>query len=284
MSQILFPSDLSQTSRKAFQFAEAFAKAIQFDLTLLYTYHAEETYYLKRLLWSSRLKKFAWNKMLIFARTKEKEVPNHVKLRLRKGKLNEHINQAVRRKAYKMVAYDMDKFNHLFYNQDDQSFVKPLFRNPILLSPKNGPFIAPRNILVLDEDYESINKKIQQEILGLSLKFKANIHYVKANEQDEWSFKKEHLSRGINLVQKSVPSDILVSTLLSYMLEKSIGMVLVGSKGRSFLGELLDSQMFINLNIPVIYHHYKERVKEEKSLKIKNILNRDLSGDVLRVG
>ena len=66
-------------------------------------------------------------------------------------------------------------FNQLFYNQDDQSFVKPLFRNPILLSPKNGPFIAPRNILVLDEVTANLDRKTEDVIIQNIAKLKTKM-------------------------------------------------------------------------------------------------------------
>ena len=248
---VLFPSKLGPDAQHTFQFLKDFTSFNQEELTILYTY--EDSYYFKRMFWGSKLKKFAWNKLLVFAKGREKSAPGHVKLRLRPGKLKEQITVASQKNKYSAIAFGHKDFQFFFKKKNVAALKNLEYKGPCLFINKGIKWQAPKNIMVVGGDLESLSLDEQQRILGYGIKYDANIHYINPTDDEEsWSFDTKTLTTDKALYQKSFPASSFNAVVKEYIDLKKIDFIVVPHRGIDHFVNWIDMNSEMSINYPIL--------------------------------
>jgi nucleotide-binding universal stress UspA family protein len=226
MNRLLLPTDFSDISQNAFRYSQAFAQAISADLTVL---HACESR-LNRF-WLPRKKHDAiYQKLTEFIQDGNAEPPQNVHLMIRRGKLQEVVSSACVAGQFRYVVmgkkHAYNTFPKIKGTKTSQLFASA--HCPVLVVPAGSGFDAIRNILVVGGHHRTMNASVQENILSLSLRFGANLHYLNFSKDPlAWEFSQEILHKGNLLIQKSIPEDLASEGLLDYVQDNSIDLVVM---------------------------------------------------------
>jgi len=269
---ILFPCKLEPNSRGVYNYLVTFAASGQEEVTLLYTY---DDYYLRRVFGTSKIKKYAWNKMLVYAREQEKQVPNHVILKLRSGYLDDQVKYNLQKDAFNILAVGPEKFQELIKPASDLVY-KGLKKNNyqiLCLPDPDIKYTVPKNILVIGSSLTHAEPEEQQQILSLGIQKEANIHYLDGQlDGEQWSYKSKPLTSTQMLFEKTFPHEAYGQVLDQYIKDKKIDFIAVCQKGIDAFTEWIYRKTDKSTKMPVLFLKYDQ--KQKAMSRFDSILSR----------
>lgn len=250
MNRLLLPTDLSGISKNAYHYSRAFAQALSADITVM---HACESR-LNRF-WLPRKKHDAIQQQLIeFIKEDNGEVPENVNLMIRRGKLQEVVNAACMAGQFRYVVIGKQHAYSTF-PKIKGSKTAQLFSGahcPVLVVPANRGFDSIQNILVVGGQYRNMDPSVQENILSLSLRFGANLHYLHFSKDSlAWESSQEILNKDNLLIQKNLPEDLASEGILDYLEHNSIDLIIM-MRNRQRTFQSLFSYSYEQKNLPSI--------------------------------
>jgi hypothetical protein len=259
---ILFPSKLEPKAASVFSYLKDLADFHKEELTILYTY---EDYYLRRVFGTSKVKKFAWNKLRVFGKGSEKQVPSHVILRHRSGKLEEQTSLALQKNVYTVQAADNEQFN-FFFRKNNTARLKNREGNcQMLFIPYNKKWKTPENILIFGGDIQSLDAIEQQQILSLGIQYNCNLHYLNPEEDSEsWAFHSKPLTADRLIYEKKFPADNHLEVFSDYLRNNPIDFIILSNTAIDLFenwAKTLRSNQEINKTILLLKNPKKTQTK-----------------------
>lgn len=226
MNRLLLPTDFSDISQNALRYSRAFAQALSADITVL---HACESR-LNRF-WLPRKKHDAIHQQLMeFIREDNGQAPENVHPMIRRGKLHEVITSACLAGQFRYVVIGK-KHAYSTFPKIKGSKTSQLFSSahcPVLVVPAGAGFDSIQNILVVGGQYRNMDPSVQENVLSLSLRFGANLHYLHFSKDPlAWEFNQEILNKGNFLYQKSIPEELAAEGILDYIQDNSIDLIIM---------------------------------------------------------
>ncbi len=258
MNRLLLPTDFSDISHNALEYSRSFAQAIAADITVM---HACESR-LNRF-WLPRKKHEAINRQLTeFIRDQSGATPENIHLMILRGKLDEVISQACLAGQFRYVVIGK-KHAYNTFPQIKGTKTSRLFagsRCPVLVVPAGRSFEGIGNILVVGGQYRSMDPSIQENILSLSLRFGANLHYLHfSSEPLAWEYNQEILNKKNFLIQKSIPEDLAAEGILDYVQDNAIDMVVMMRSRQKTFEALFsygsEQKSLSSMDIPLLVFH-----------------------------
>jgi hypothetical protein len=226
---ILFPCKLEPKAASVYSYLKDLANFHKEELTILYTY---EDYYFRRMFGTSKVKKFAWNKLRVFGKGREKQVPSHVILRLRSGKLKEQTSLALQKETYTVLAQNNEQFEYYFRKGNLINLKNREGNCQLIFIPYNKKWQTPKNILIFGGDIQSLNALEQQQILSLGIQYNCNLHYLNPEEEGEsWTFNSKPLTADRLIYEKSFPSENTIEVMGDYLINNEIDFVILSNQG-----------------------------------------------------
>lgn len=269
---ILFPCKLEPNTRGVYNYLVTFAASRQEEVTLLYTY---DDYYLRRVFGTSKIKKYAWNKMLVYAREHEKQVPNHVILKLRSGYLDDQVKYNLQKDAFSILAVGPEKFQELIKPASDLVY-KGLKKNNyqiLCLPDPDIKYAVPKNILVIGSSLTHAETEEQQQILSLGIQKEANIHYLDGQiDGEQWSYESKPLTSTQMLFEKTFPHEAYEQVLDQYIKDKKIDFIAVCQKGIDAFTDWINRKADKNIKMPVLFLKFDQKQKAKS--RFDSILSR----------
>ena len=259
MNRLLLPTDFSDISLNALRYSRSFAEAIAADITVM---HACESR-LNRF-WLPRKKHDAIHQQLTEFITKGNGgLPDeNIHLMILRGKLDEVISQACMAGQFKYVVigkkHAYNTFPKIKGTKTSQLFASS--HCPVLVVPAGTGFEGISNILVVGGQYRSMDPSVQENILSLSLRFGANLHYLHFTQEPlAWEYNQEILNKKNFLVQKSIPEDLAAEGILDYVQDNSIDLVVMMRNKQKTFETLFsygaEQQSLSLLDIPLLVFH-----------------------------
>lgn len=258
MNRLLLPTDFSTISKNALHFAHPFAQALSADLTIM---HACESR-LNRF-WLPRKKHDSLTQKLEdFIRNSEGGIPEDIHLMIRRGKLEEVVNSACMAGQFRYVIIGK-KHAYSSFPKINGTKTSRLFARahcPVLVVPARAGFEGIRNILVVGGHYRNMNPSVQENILSLSLRFGANLHYLQFSEDPiSWEFKQEILNKNNLLIQKSMPEEIASEGILEYVQDNEIDLLVMMRNRQKTFEDLFsygaEQRRLADIDIPLLVFH-----------------------------
>ena len=224
---ILYPCKLEPKAASIFSYLKDLANFHKEELTILYTY---EDYYLRRMFGTSKVKKFAWNKLRVFGKGQEKQVPSHVILRLRSGKLKEQTSLALQKEIYTVIARSNEDFDYYFRKNNLASLKNREGDCQTLFIPYNKKWSPPKNILVFGGDIQSLDAIEQQQVLSLGIQYNCNLHYLNPEEDGEsWTYDSKPLTANRFIYEKKFPADNTSEVITEYLRSNNIDFMVLSN-------------------------------------------------------
>jgi nucleotide-binding universal stress UspA family protein len=258
MNRLLLPTDFSETSKNALRFSLSFAHALSADVTVM---HACESR-LNRF-WLPRKKHDALTQQLTeFIREEPDSIPENIHLMIRRGKLEEVVKAACMAGQFRYVVIGK-KHAYSAFPKINGTKTSKLFAGshcPVLVVPAGVGFTGIRNILVVGGHYRSMNPFVQENVLSLSLRFGANLHYLQFSEDPiSWEFKQENLNKKNILVQKSIPEEIAAEGVIDYIQDNEIDLIVMMRNRQKNFETLFnygaENHCLSHLDIPLLVFH-----------------------------
>lgn len=234
MNRLLLPTDFSDISKNALRYARAFAQSLSADVTVL---HACESR-LNRF-WLPRKKHDAiYQQLTAFIREENGASPENIHPMIRRGKLEEVVASACLAGQFRYLVIGK-KHAYSTFPKIKGSKTSKLFSSvhcPVLVVPAGTGFDSIRNILVVGGQYRNMEAAIQENVLSLSLRFGANLHYLHFSKDPlAWEFNQEILHSKNFLIQKSIPEELAAEGILDYIQDNAIDLIIMmRNKQRTF--------------------------------------------------
>ena len=272
MNRLLFPSDFSDISKNALTYCSRFAEIISADITLFHSYEARKN--LRRLIIPGAQKRAIWQKMSEFTKDPTLKIPPSISWMARKGKIADQIGKATQDGQFRYVVmgkkHSYIAFRKMLGSKTSQVIARA--KAPVLVVPAGAQFKGFQNILVVGGEYRNLDRVIQQNILSLSLKFGANLHYIDVSEApDTWGFNQELLTKNTFLFQKKIPESFAVESLVEYMIDQNIDLMVMPTQKQQLFEDLFSYSYKNNClektDVPLLVFHsnYLEWAKKGKN-------------------
>ncbi|MCB0677319.1 MAG: universal stress protein [Saprospiraceae bacterium] len=240
MNRMLFPSDFSDVSKKAFHYTLDFARAIRSELTVLHSQASDS--YVRRFLFHRWQRHQIWQNFADFCRDEQGQIPPDVSLMIRRGSLEDQIDLACQSKNFRYIAIGKDHSYRSFLPSPGSKTSRLIANTycPVLIVPSQVHYQGISNILIVDAHYRQMENAVQENILSLGLRFQANLHYLNIHHAPaSWEFSKEAFTNNQNyLVQKTIPADLAAEELLEYIREQQIDLLVMLTKRRELYEQL----------------------------------------------
>lgn len=232
---ILFPCKLEPKAASVFSYLKDLAAFHKEELTILYTY---EDYYLRRMFGTSKVKKFAWNKLRVFGKGRSKQVPSHVILRLRSGKLKEQTSLALQKGIYTVIVRNNESFDYYFKKNNLASLKNREGNCQTLFVPYNRKWQVPKNILVFGGNIQSLKTIEQQQVLSLGIQYNCNLHYLYPEVDGEsWAFNSKPLTANRLIFEKKFPADNTKEVMTNYLRDNEIDFIVLSNDSLNLFAE-----------------------------------------------
>jgi nucleotide-binding universal stress UspA family protein len=258
MNRLLLPTDFSEISKNALQFSHSFAQALSADLTVM---HACESR-LNRF-WLPRKKHDSiMHQLEDFIRDGDGVIPDDIHLMIRRGKLEEVVNSVCTAGQFRYVVIGK-KHAYSAFPKINGTKTSRLFARahcPVLVVPSKAGYEGIQNILIVGGHHRSMNPYVQENILSLSLRFGANLHYLQFSEDPiSWEFKQEILNKKNLLVQKSMPEDIAPEGILEYVQDNKIDLLVMMRNRQKTFEDLFnfgaEKRCLADIDLPLLVFH-----------------------------
>ncbi|MBK7409738.1 MAG: universal stress protein [Saprospirales bacterium] len=271
MNRLLLPTDFSDISKNALRYSQLFAQTTAADITVM---HACESR-LNRF-WLPRKKHDAlYQQLEDFIRDKDGAIPENVHIMIRRGKLKEVISGACMAGQFRYVVIGK-KHAYSTFPKISGTKTSQLFASshcPVLVVPAGVGFNGINNILVIGGQYRKMDPSVQENILSLSLRFGANLHYLNFTKEPlAWEFNQEILNKQNFLVQKSIPEDIAAEGILDYVQDNDIDLLIMMRNRHKTFETLFsygfEQQCLSKIDIPLLVFHnnfLQMRLEKEKN-------------------
>ena len=213
--------------------------------------------------------------MLGYAREQEKQVPNHVILKLRSGYLDDQVKYNLQKDAFNILAVGPVNFQELVKPTSDLVY-KGLKKNKyqiLCLPDPDIKYKVPKNILVIGSSLKHAEPDEQQQILSLGIQKEANIHYLDGQiDGEQWSYESKPLTNTQMLFEKIFPHEAYGEVLDQYIKDKKIDFVAVCQKGIDAFKEWINHKEDKNIKMPVLFLRYDQKQKAKS--RFDSILSR----------
>ena len=259
MNRLLLPTDFSDISKNALRYSQFFAQTISADITVM---HACESR-LNRF-WLPRKKHDSiYQQLEDFIREKDGSLPENVHIMIRRGKLKEVISAACIAGQFRYVVIGK-KHSYSTFPKIKGTKTSDLFARshcPVLVVPAGVGFKSIQNILVIGGQYRTMDPSIQENILSLSLRFGANLHYLNFTKEPlAWEFNQEILNKKNFLIQKSIPEEIAAEGTLDYIQDNNIDLLVMMRNRNKTFEELFsygfEQKYLSKIDIPLLVFHH----------------------------
>ncbi|HHJ49406.1 MAG TPA: universal stress protein [Phaeodactylibacter sp.] len=272
-NRIIFPTDLSPESQNALRYTYQFARSYNMDLSVLHVYKPLPL--LSRTGWIPRRQKSqAWSRLTKFAQIAPDHcIPEGLSLMLRKGDAQEQIVKASKEDGCRFIAmgkkHAYSAFKKIIGTKTTGVIAQA--ECPVLVIPANFTFRPIHNILIVGGEYQKLNPTVQSCILQMSIKFKADLHYINVEESgaSTWALRKELLHNSNFLIQKSVPAEYIYELLPEYIQEHQMDLIVMMSKRQNLFENLFEHAYHqgnlqqIDVPLLVFHRHYLEKKKQK---------------------
>lgn len=260
MSRLLFPTDFSDVSKNALTYCSQFADVLSSDVTVLHAYETNRR--LRNLLLPGAQRRSVWGEMESLVKDTFGEIPTNFSLMARKGNLAEQIEKATKTEAFKYVVMGK-KHAYIAFRKmlgSKTSRVISQSHAPVFVIPAGARFEGFQNILVVGGAYRNLEAPVQQNILSLSLQFGANLHYINVNSDPvSWGYNQEIINRKNFLIQKSIPESFAVESLVEYIQDHQIDLMVMLTNRRKLFEDLFSysykHQCLGRTDVPLLVFH-----------------------------
>jgi nucleotide-binding universal stress UspA family protein len=236
MNRILFPTDLSQISQSIFHYTQQFAKEFQSEIAVLHAHSFQDD--LRTIFIPNH---DLWAKLSNFVKDSSGHQPDNVSLMMRKGKPVDEIMDITTAQQFRYIVMGKKKSYNVYrrIKGSKTSRITEKSELPVLVVPEDATYRPIRNILVVGANYRELAMPIQEQMLLLSLRFKANLHYFDILEEGiQWGNRIKQLNRDQQLIQKDIPLDLAPEVILEYIPENNIDLVVLLSTRKEILRPL----------------------------------------------
>lgn len=257
-NRLLCLTDFSPISQNAYRYALDFSKNLSSEITLLHTYESR----FRDLLLSRRKRQEVYKQLEQFAHDEAGVIPTSLSFMVRRGKLAESILSVCREGSYRFSvmgkAHTHQAFKKVFGGKTKDLLSR--VSCPTLIVPQRAVFQGIHNILVVGERYRSLDESAQAYLLQLSLRCRANLHYVDVHRDPlSWESSQEILSKQQVLIQKSLPESYASESLLEYINDHHIDLLVMMNKRQRLFEDLFSySQQHDReeqLDLPMLVFH-----------------------------
>ncbi|MCB0705986.1 MAG: universal stress protein [Saprospiraceae bacterium] len=236
MNRILFPTDLSRLSKNAFQYILRFSSQLNTEITVLHAHSFQED--IRTIFLPNR---DLWAKLTEFVRTDSGEQPGNVSLLMRKGKPLDEILEVANSSQFRYIAMSKKKSYNVYRRITGSKTSRIIARSshPVLVIPEETVFKPIRNILVVDANYKTLAHPLQEHLLLLSLRCKANLHYIEIGGANmQWGSKQKQLHRDQLLIQKHIPADLALETIMDYIPDNNIDLIVMATESNDLFNQV----------------------------------------------
>lgn len=272
MNRILFPTDFSEISGNVLLKAQNLAQNLGSELTILHAY--KEKSRLRTLLQPRKQKQKAWQKLSDFCSVDEGKIPASFSLMLRPGEAVENIVKASLTGQYRYVVmgrkHAYENFRKLAGDKTAQVMSKAYC--PTIILPEDCALDNVRNVLILGANYRHTDQVVQQELLLLSMATQANLHYLDLHHNPtEWEHNKELLHKQSFLIQKNIPKDYALESILEYVEDQEIDLLVMLGKRRNLFESLFEFGMtqrklhLVDRPLLVFHPHYLDWKRNQQN-------------------
>ncbi|MBR9921479.1 MAG: universal stress protein [Bacteroidetes bacterium] len=277
MNRILFPTDLSSISKNAYLYTSKFAHQLSTEITVLHAHSFQDD--IRTIFLPNR---DLWTKLTEFVREEDSgEMAANVSLLMRKGRPLDEIMEVSNSSQYRYIVMSKKRSYNVYRRLTGSKTTRIIKRanHPVIVIPEETDFKPIRNILVVDANYQRLARPLQEHLLLLSLRCKANLHYIDiVDDGVQWGGKQKQLHRDQLLIQKHVPADLALETIMDYVPDHEIDLVVMVTERKDLFGQLYQlsfaNQKQEYREIPLLIFNknfLKSQQEDEKTKKARGI-------------
>ncbi len=272
MKKIIVPTDLSNNSANAAEYALALAKQFDASLRLMYVYHPtpvvvnEYTTYIDPELEKVKQEQFDTFTQQLQEKwgTENEQLPT-IECDFKQGFAADYIIQISKTEEDAMIVLsstgDTGTFKKVFGSVSTK--VAQSSQAPVLVIPPNVSFQPIKNIAYCTNN-EYLDAMVMNQLIAIAKPLDANIHLIHVGNSDNYNghqlleaWKNYYPKSKVTLEQ--VPGVDEVSSINIYCENNGIDMIVMSRGERSFFGHLfhrsVTKNMAINTHLPLIILH-----------------------------